>query len=296
MHVNKQIFNNIKIHTQYSICEGAIKIDDLADYCKSKKVKTLGLADSFNLCGALEFSEKLSKVGTQPIIGTQINLKINNTIGRVTLYAKSQEGFKNLTKLSSSSYLKSSDNLIPTCGLKDLISNNKDLIILTGNYRDFFGKLFSENKLKDFDETINTLKSYFDDRIYFEVQRHKEFEEKNFENYILDISKKVNIPLIATQEIFYIYKEMYEAHDALVCIEKNYIDDKNRFRFSDSDIKNDELIELYSDIPEALENNFNFHKIYFKPSKSKPILPSIANGKSNSPEDELLDQANEFGK
>ena len=105
MHVNKQIFNNIKIHTQYSICEGAIKIDDLADYCKSKKVKTLGLADSFNLCGALEFSEKLSKVGTHPIIGTQINLKINNTIGRVTLYAKSQEGFKNLTKLSSSSYL-----------------------------------------------------------------------------------------------------------------------------------------------------------------------------------------------
>ncbi len=296
MHVNKQIFNNIKIHTQYSICEGAIKIDDLADYCKSKKVKTLGLADSFNLCGALEFSEKLSKVGTHPIIGTQINLKINNTIGRVTLYAKSKEGFKNLTKLSSSSYLKSSDNLIPTCGLKDLISNNKDLIILTGNYRDFFGKLFSENKLKDFHETINTLKSHFDNRIYFEVQRHKEFEEKNFENYILDISKKTNIPLIATQEIFYIHKEMYEAHDALVCIgEKNYIDDKNRFRFSDQHYikENDELIELYSDIPEALENNFNFHlRFNFKPNKSKPILPSIANGKSNSPEDALLDQAN----
>ena len=112
----------------------------------------------------------------------------------------------------------------------------------------------------------------------------------------MDISKKVNIPLIATQEIFYIYKEMYEAHDALVCIgEKNYIDDKNRFRFSDQHYikENDELIELYSDIPEALENNFNFHlRFNFKPNKSKPILPSIANGKSNSPEDELLDQAN----
>ena len=61
-------FNNIKVHTQYSICEGAIKIDDLANYCKENKIKAIGLADSFNLCGALEFAEKLSKVGTQPII------------------------------------------------------------------------------------------------------------------------------------------------------------------------------------------------------------------------------------
>ena len=64
-------FNQIKVHTQYSICEGAIKIDELADYCKLNRVKSIGLADSYNLCGALEFSEKISKVGTHPIIGTQ---------------------------------------------------------------------------------------------------------------------------------------------------------------------------------------------------------------------------------
>ena len=87
MHVKSKNFNNIKIHTQYSICEGAIKIDELADYCKNNEIKSLGLADSFNLCGALEFSEKLSKVGTQPIVGTQINLKEQNIIGKVTLYA-----------------------------------------------------------------------------------------------------------------------------------------------------------------------------------------------------------------
>ena len=58
-------FNHLKVHTQYSICEGAIKIDELADYCKSKKIKTLGLADSYNLCGALEFSENLSKIGKE---------------------------------------------------------------------------------------------------------------------------------------------------------------------------------------------------------------------------------------
>ena len=99
-------FNHIKIHTQYSICEGAIKIDKLADYCKSNKIKAIGLADSYNLCGALEFSEKISKAGTHPIIGTQVNLNTSNIIGKVTLYATSEIGYKNLTKLSSSSYLK----------------------------------------------------------------------------------------------------------------------------------------------------------------------------------------------
>ena len=149
MLANDKNFNNIKIHTQYSICEGAVKIDELAEYCKINKIKSLGLADSYNLCGALEFSEKLSKVGTQPIIGSQINVKGYNIIGKITLYAKTEEGYKNLTKLSSSSYLNTKDTEDPSCELEELLVNNKDLILLTGNYRDFFGKLFQANKLKE---------------------------------------------------------------------------------------------------------------------------------------------------
>ena len=289
-------FNNIKIHTQYSICEGAIKIDDLAEYCKNNKIKSLGLTDTLNLCGALEFSEKLSKVGTQPIIGTQINLKNQNIVGRVTLYAKTEEGYKNLTKLSSLSYLNSNETEDPVCEIDDLIKNNYDLILLTGNYRDFFGKLFKANKIKLFNELINSLKKNFDDRIYFEIQRHKENEEKNFENFILNNSKILNIPLIATQEVFYLDKEMYEAHDALRCIgEKNFVDDKNRFRLSNEHFlkTNNEIKKLYSDIPEALENNYNFHlRFNFKPKKSKPILPSISHSE-NTAEEELFNQASD---
>ena len=87
---------------------------------------------------------------------------------------------------------------------------------------------------------------------------------------------------------------MYEAHDALTCIGgKSFIEDKNRFKYKNvHHLKTEELIKLYSDIPEALENNFNFHlRFNFKPKKSKPILPSIANEQSNSPEEELLKQA-----
>ena len=292
MLVDNKTFNHLKVHTQYSICEGAIRIDDLADYCKSNKIKSIGLADSYNLCGALEFSEKISKAGTHPIIGTQINLNISDIIGKVTLYATSEEGYKNLTKLSSSSYLKNNVLKEPSCDLKDLIDNNEGLILLTGNSTNFFGKLFYKNKLKDFNQILNSLKNYFKDRLYIEIQRHNEFQEKNFENYLLSISKSLQLPLIATQEVFYLEKDMYEAHDALICIgEKSFIDDKNRFKYNNQHYfkSQEELEQIYFDIPEALKNNYNFHlRFNFKPKKSKPILPSIASEESGSPEEELI--------
>ena len=163
-------FNNLKIHSQYSICEGAIKIDDLAIYCKTNKIKAVGLADSYNLCGALEFAEKISKVGTQPIIGTQINILSDNEIGKITLYATSELGYKNLTKLSSKSYFKDNNFYDPYCEIDDLITNNEDLIVLTGNYNNFFGNLFYANKLRLIEKLIKKLKNSFKDRLYIEIQ------------------------------------------------------------------------------------------------------------------------------
>jgi DNA polymerase-3 subunit alpha len=213
------------------------------------------------------------------------------------LYATSEKGYKNLTKLSSLSYLKSKEIDEPSCEINDLISNNEDLILLTGNYYNFFGKLFYANKIKDFEKIATSLKSNFKDRLYLEIQRHSENEEKNFENYLLNCSKTLDIPLIATQEVFYLNDNMYEAHDALTCIgEKNFIDDNSRFKYSNQHYfkKNEELIKLYSDIPEALENNYNFHlRFNFKPKKSKPILPSLANDQNSSPEEVLIKLANE---
>ena len=85
-------FNHLKIHTQYSICEGALKISELSDFCKKNKIRALGLSDTSNLCGALEFSENISKVGTQPILGTQINFKYKNEYGLLPLIAKTKKG------------------------------------------------------------------------------------------------------------------------------------------------------------------------------------------------------------
>ena len=125
---NKKVFSHLKIHTQYSICEGAVQIDQLKDYCKKNKIQSMGLSDSFNLCGALEFSDKISKSGTQPIIGTQISFKYMGEIGSIPLIAKNENGYKNIIKLSSKSYLENGKMSAPHCNFEDLLNYSKDII------------------------------------------------------------------------------------------------------------------------------------------------------------------------
>ena len=105
----KKFFNQIKIHSQYSICEGALKIENLKEYCKKNKIKSVGLSDTYNLSGALEFSENISSVGTQPIIGTQVQFRFKNTYGFIPLIAKNYVGYKNIIELSSNCLLYTSD-------------------------------------------------------------------------------------------------------------------------------------------------------------------------------------------
>ena len=142
-------FNHFKIHTQYSICEGAAKIDLLKEYCKSNKVQSLGISDTANLCGALEFSESISSVGTQPIIGTQINFKYKDYYGLIPLIAKNCIGYKNIIELSSKSYLENDSLNDPHCKFEDLIHFNEGIIILSGSINSLSGNLFNKGLLEE---------------------------------------------------------------------------------------------------------------------------------------------------
>ena len=291
----KKIFTHFKIHTQYSICEGAIKISNLAKFCKENKIKSAGLSDSFNLCGALEFSEEISKAGTQPIIGSQINFEFNNIIGKLPIFAKTKKGFNNLTKLSSKSYLDLKDSSSPHCKINDLFENNEDLIVTSGGLDSLFAKVFHKNNPKILENLTLQIHNKFSDRFYFEIQRHNDDGEKALENSFIYLSNKFKIPLIASQEVFYIDKDMYEAHDALLCIgEKTYIDEKNRKKYSKHHYlkSSDEIANLYQDIPQALENNYNFPlRFSYKLKKSLPNLPSIKIPSNLSENEELLSQS-----
>ena len=292
---NKYFFNHIKIHTQYSICEGAIKIEDLKNHCKENKIRSIGLSDTSNLCGALEFAENLSKVGTQPIIGTQINFKYKDTIGLLPLFAMNNNGYKTLIELSSKSYLNNNDNSIPYCDLSELATSKSGLAILSGSIDGIIGKLFNKGKYQDINEIYLTLSSNYKNFFYIEIQRHGDQNERSFEQFNLQKSEELKIPIIATNEVFYLDKNMHEAHDALICIgNKSYINDKNRKKFSDQHYfkTNFEMQELFSDLPEALTNNYNFpFRCSFKPEFSKPVLPNISSESGISADEILVNES-----
>ncbi len=295
MQENNQNFNHLKIHTQYSICEGAIKIEELKKFCKEKKIKSIGLSDTYNLCGALEFSEEISKSGTQPIIGTQINFKFNEQIGIIPLIAKNYKGYETILDLSSNSYLENKEEVLPYCDLKKLINKPEGIVVLSGSLNSLSGNLFKKDKIKDLHNLYEILIKNFKNDFFIEIQRHNDHNESEFEKLNLNLSNKLKIPIIATHEVFYIDQSMHEAHDALLCIKnKTYLNDKQRFKLSPNhNLKSDkEMMDLFSDLPEALMNNFYLpFKCNFKANISKPLLPEIASNKEIGPDDILKEQA-----
>ncbi len=273
-------FNHIKVHSQYSICEGAIKIDDLKDYCKKNKIKSVGISDTSNLCGALEFSENLSKAGTQPIIGTQINFRFENETGLIPLIAKNESGYKNIISLSSKSYLLNDAMSDPHCDIEEILKLNEGIIVLSGTINGLIGKLFNKGKIDDIEKIYQSFSKNYKDNFYIEIQRHKDLNERKFEEFNLSLSGKLDIPIIATNEVFYIDKSYHEAHDALICIgSKSYVNDKNRLNYSDQHYfkSTEEMQEIFKDLPEALDNNYSLPlRCNYRTLTSKPILPNIS--------------------
>ena len=290
-------FIHLKIHTQYSICEGALRILDLAKHCKTNQIKAAGLCDSYNLCGSLEFSELIAKSRTQPIIGTQINVLYKNHIGKISLFAKDLEGYKNLIKLSSKSFLEIKDNEEPHCKIEDIENNYKGLILLSGSFDGLIGKLFFKNLSEEIFLLFRRFKKTFTDNFYIEIQRHADDGEKLFEKFLLNTSDTLKLPLIATHEVFYLEKEMYEAHDAYLCVgEKTYVHVKDRRKYTNEHYlkTSEEMCELFQDLPEALENNINFPlRISYRPRNSSPVLPNIQTDKIKNVDDLLIKETEE---
>ena len=289
---NNQKFNHLKVHTQYSICEGAIKIDDLKDFCKENRINSVGISDTSNLCGSLEFSENISKAGSQPIIGTQIYFSYEGTTGLLPLIALNKNGYKRILDLSSQSYLLNDSTSVPNLNISELFKNTEGMIVFSGSIQGLFGKLFYKGRFEDVKKLYKKLSSVFDDRFYLEIQRHGDNNETEFEKNNLKHSDDLKIPIIATNEVFYLRKDMYEAHDALMCIgNKTYINDKNRFKYTNQHYfkSSEEMSKLFSDLPEALQNNYNLpFRCNFRPETIDPVLPNISSEKGGDADEILL--------
>ncbi len=304
------MFIPLRNHTTYSLCKGAITIPDLIQQASSYKMPAIGIADSGNLFAALEFSSACKKSGIQPILGCEIlvnfderdqknlsNLDVENSLTKLPLIARNDEGYKNLMYLVSHSFLHRKSGLSPHISFEILKEKSAGLVALSGGCEGIIGKLLLEDQGKKLTELLAELTKNFPQNFYIEITRHDTETEKKLEEKFIELAFKHSLPLVATNDVYFLTKEMHEAQDILTCVgEGKFFFDNDRKKLSPEQFfkSQTELEALFADIPEAIENTVNIaKKCHIMAFERTPTLPKFSNEKNFDEAAELKNQASE---
>lgn len=271
----------LHIHTSYSLAEGAVRPKDLAKNCVKNKIPAAAMTDTNNLAGAYEFSKTLMAEGIQPIIGAQIQLlhpgQTEEETSKIVLLAQNETGYKNLINLISSAWMNGEINESPKLPIQKLKDKTEGIILLTGGLEGPIHKAFLKNDPERAYTRIKSLKALFKDRVYLQITRTNTPGEKEIESLLIELSNKTKTPIVASNEIYFLEEDKHEAHDALLCIaDGTHISTQDRrYVSTNSYLKTpEEMIELFSDIPEAIENTIKIAQrcsYVFEPKD--PMLP-----------------------
>ena len=297
-------FVHLRVHTAYSLAEGAILLETpkgytadetngklgLIEYLTSKEIPAIAVTDSANMFCGKALSKAASDHGIKPILGCQFLLRNTDSDDlmrskgkeldpdKIILLVMNAEGYGNIMKLMKRFYLDNTEKgWVPQLTLENLENYNEGLIALTGGPDGTIGRLLLENRDDEANNFTAKLKEIFKDRLYMEISRIGTEKENKTEERFIDLAYKYNIPLVATNEVFFLNESMYEAHDALVCISAGeYVANPNRKKFSvNNRLKSEEeMVELFKDLPEAIENTVRIAKLCnFLSKKVDPLLP-----------------------
>lgn len=299
-------FVHLRTHSAYSLAEGALKTKDIISLCKAFSMPAVAVTDTGNLFGALEFCVAAAKEGLQPIVGCQLwierpeqreqkNKKVEKP-DQIVVLAKNEVGYKNLIKLSSKCYLQPlAHTEYPAISWDDLFQHADGLICLTAGCKGSIGRLLNDGHLPDAEKILTELNTAFKSHLYIELERHGILEEVQIEDHLLNFAYKYNIPIVATNNCFYADPDMYEAHDALLCIaESSFVQDKTRRRVTPEHYfkSADQMAELFKDLPEAVENTVHIaQRCSFMVKEEKPMLPRFETKKGQTEEKELTERA-----
>ena len=287
-------FIHLRTHSEYSLLEGALRLKKLPGMCRDAGLPALALTDTNNMFAALEFSVGMAGAGVQPIIGCQVDLafvevgpgeKPRDPAG-VVLLAQSEAGYENLMKLNSCLYL-DKGGALPQVTLAELETFSADVICLTGGPDGPVGQLLQMGQRPAAEALMTRLKAAFSDRLYVELQRHPREDGSAQESQSLterghiEMAYAMDLPLVATNDVYFPESKMYEAHDALICIaEGAYVDqqDSRRRLTPQHYFKSpQEMAVLFADLPEAIENTVEIAKrCAFMAYRRDPILPKFA--------------------
>ena len=286
-------FIHLRLHSSYSLLQGAIRPEDLPKLCQKNLMPAVGVTDTGNLFGALEISELLVANGIQPLIGCEFKILQNNIndhnsnyYSDIILLAQNDDGYKNLLKLSSEFFLNQKSPKL-ALDLSQLEKHSNDLILLCGGSSGILGANLLLNRKEEAKKTAVYLKKIFGDRFYIEIQRHgqqdsyRTKEEEETEDLLLELADDNCIPIVATNNVHFKDKKSFEAQDVLLCIAQNaYLDQEaKRERLTQEHYfkSSNEMKTLFGDLLEAYNNTLEIAvRCTFKPSKREPILPKFA--------------------
>jgi DNA polymerase III subunit alpha len=285
-------FVHLRVHSAYSLLEGALTIQKLAALARADAAPALALTDTDNLFGALEFSEALAEAGVQPIIGMTLSLTFAGASaapgpagdtqrpraeGRIALLAKDAQGYANLMHLSTEAYCAASETGDAVTAIADLTTRAEGLIALSGGLEGPIDRSLAEGNVELARARTEQLKRIFGDRFYVELQRHGLTQERNVEPLLLRLAYDLDLPIVATNAPYFASADDFEAHDALLCIaEGTYVAVDERRRLSPEHYfkTGEEMRALFADLPEAIDNTIEIaRRCAYRPLQRQPILP-----------------------
>lgn len=256
-----QQFVHLHLHTEYSLVDGLIRIKPLMGKVAEEGMPAVALTDQSNLFAMVKFYRAALANGIQPIFGSDLWIRGEGEDAqnaRIVFIAQNKLGYKHLTELISLSYQKGQEGGIPYVHKSWIESRSEGLIALCGGVHGEIGQHLLNDSDEQLAEALIFWKRLFPGRFYLELQRtDREFEQEHIEAAVA-LAMRENLPVVATNDVRFIHQEDFYAHEARTCIHDGYVlaDKKRPKRFSESQyLKSaEEMIELFSDIPEAIEN------------------------------------------
>jgi len=284
-------FVHLRVHSAFSLLEGALPIKRLAELAYADNMPALGIADTGNLFGTLEFADKMAEKGIQPIIGCQVAVDFGDAaedarnqrgpqLTDIVLIAAGAGGYWNLVRLVSDSYMRTDAAVRAHVQVAELAGRADGIIALTGGPGGPVDRAIAAGQTSLAVARLAQLADIFGDRLYVELQRHGTAAEEAVLPQLVALAYERGLPLVATNEPFFPAREDYEAHDALIAIaEGSVIADGNRRRLTEEHYfkSRAEMAELFADLPEAVENTIEIAmRCSWWPRARKPILPRFA--------------------
>ena len=289
-------FAHLRLHSAFSLTESTLRIGTLTKLVSGDSQPAAAITDTNNMFGALEFAQSMAAAGVQPIMGTQIELEDKAGRGDVVLLAQNETGYVNLSQLLSKILLSSDAAQTPACAIEDLADYSDGLILLTGGaLSGFVGGPAGDGRANLAQQRLESLAAIVPGRLYVELQRHGLPAELAGEPHLLECADRMNLPLVATNDCRFEDPSMSQPHDTLVCIgTSRKISEQDRPRYSPEHYfkKSSQMIELFQDIPEAIENTLVIAKRCSVMAETRaPILPAFATSAGRDEAAELRAQA-----